>query len=142
MINEKKFYKDIVYRVAEQSECIGRKVGAIILIERRIIAEGWNSPPPGCSVKDCIRCNGHYESGKDLDKALCSHAEVNAISTAAYLGISLKGAVIICTTKPCSECAKLISRSGIKTIQYYEDYPSYYTDLICDRSKIKLERIT
>ena len=142
MKDKNKFFKDIVLRIAEQSECISRKVGAIITIEDRIVGEGWNSPPKKCLPSDCVRCNSQdHVSGAHLERALCQHAEQGAIATAAYLGISIKGGTIYCTTKPCAQCAALIVHSGIKKVYYIEDYVSNYTDLIFERGEIIYQKI-
>jgi dCMP deaminase len=140
MKESKAFFKDIVLRMAQQSECLSRHVGAIIVIDNRIIAQGWNSPPKKCSPNDCVRCNSHdHESGKNMEKALCQHAEQGAIATAAYLGISIKDGDLYCTTKPCSSCATLIVHSGIKRVFYIEDYSSKYTDLIFSSANVICE---
>jgi dCMP deaminase len=141
MKNKNLFFRDIVLRISEQSECKSRHVGAIIVLDDRIICEGWNSPPKKCKPEDCIRCNEKTESGKNLEKALCQHAEQGAIATAAYLGISIKGATLYCTTKPCASCATLLSHSGIKSVFYIEDYPSEYTDLIFSKANIFCEKL-
>lgn len=137
--NKDKFFKDILIRISEQSECKSRRVGAIITVDDRIIAEGWNSPPKKCSTDDCLRCAkpGTYKSGEHLDLALCQHAEVGAITTAAYLGIAIKGATLYCTTKPCSNCSTLIVHSGISRVFYIDDYKSIYTDMIFKKGKIE-----
>ena len=139
MKNANQFYKDIIIRISEQSECLSRKVGAIAVIDGRIIGEGWNSPPPKCHVLECIRCNSKekIESGTQVELSLCGHGESNLTSNCAYLGISLKNAIIYCTTKPCSSCATLLVQSGVSKIYYIHDYNSLYTDLILDRGKVK-----
>jgi dCMP deaminase len=140
--DKNKFFKDIVLRIADQSECISRKVGAIITIENRIIAEGWNSPPKKCLPDDCIRCNSsNHVSGAHLEMAICQHAEQGAIATASYLGISIKGGVMYCTTKPCAQCASLIVHSGINKVYFLENYNSNYTDLIFMRGGISCQKI-
>lgn len=142
MKDKNTFFKDIVLRIAEQSECLSRKVGAIITIEDRIIAEGWNSPPKKCLPEDCVRCNApDHVSGAHLERALCQHAEQGAIATAAYLGISIKGGIMYCTTKPCAQCASLIVHSGIKEVYFLEDYISNYTNLIFMRSGVVCQKI-
>jgi dCMP deaminase len=141
-INEKtNFYIDIINRIALNSECKSRKVGAIIVFDDRIISEGWNSPPPKCLTNECLKCGGNNKSGKNLELALCTHAEINAISSAAYLGFSIKTADIYCTTKPCSECAKAIAACGIKKVHYVEDYDSEYTDYIFIKNNIEIIKI-
>lgn len=143
MKNKINFYKDIILRISENSECLsGTKVGAVITLDNRIIAEGWNSPPKKCNAEDCYRCNNKHESGKNIETILCQHAEQGAIATAAYAGISLKkGAELYCTHKPCSSCATLIVHSGIKKIYYINDYVSVYTDIIFKKAGIKCLKI-
>lgn len=135
------FFHDIVMRVAQQSRCRSRQVGAIIVFEDRIIAEGWNSPPRGVTVELCSRCDGQQKSGANLEYAVCTHAEVNAISSAAYLGFSTRGCEIVCSVKPCSECAKLISTVGIRKVICFGDYDSPYTDAIFQAAGIPCEVI-
>ena len=141
MKEPKKYFKDIVLRTAEQSECLSRKVGAIITIENRIIAQGFNSPPKKCNPEDCVRCNKDSHSGKNMELALCQHAEQGAIATAANLGISIRGGSLYCTTKPCSSCATLLVHSGITEVFYIEDYPSQYTDLIFSKANILCQKL-
>jgi len=51
------------------------------------------------------------------------HAEMNAITDAARLGRSTKGATLYCTTYPCHNCAKHIVASGITRVVYIQPYP-------------------
>lgn len=51
------------------------------------------------------------------------HAEMAAISNAAYRGISLAGARISTTTFPCHLCARHIVASGLRNVAYIEPYP-------------------
>lgn len=55
------------------------------------------------------------------------HAEMNAITDAARLGISLQDATLYCTTFPCHMCSKLIIASGIKRVLFLEPYPKSLT---------------
>lgn len=54
------------------------------------------------------------------------HAEMAAISDAARLGRSVKGATLFCTTFPCHMCAKHIVAAGIKRVVFLEPYPKSY----------------
>jgi deoxycytidylate deaminase len=66
------------------------------------------------------------------------HAEMSAITDAARLGLSLKGAILYCTTFPCHMCAKLIIASGISNVVFLEPYPkSLANDLHCDALEIE-----
>jgi deoxycytidylate deaminase len=51
------------------------------------------------------------------------HAEMGAICDAARAGVSLRGAVLFCTTFPCHNCTKHIISAGIKKVIYMEPYP-------------------
>ena len=137
MKNKNQFIKDILLVIKNQSECRSRSVGAIIVRNDKIIAEGWNSPPRKCDHSDCIKCNVGDITGKRDGPSLCIHAEINAICAAAYNGIAIKDTILYCTLKPCSDCAKAISASGICEVYYFETYYSEYTDLIFKQAKIQ-----
>lgn len=51
------------------------------------------------------------------------HAEMSALTTAARLGVSVKGATLYSTTFPCHMCARHIISSGIARVVYIEPYP-------------------
>ena len=55
------------------------------------------------------------------------HAEANAITRAARLGIALEGSTIYTTSLPCNECAKMIVSSGIVRVVYSETYKADMT---------------
>lgn len=66
------------------------------------------------------------------------HAEMSAITDAARLGISTRGAVLYCTTFPCHMCAKHIVSSGIESVVFLEPYPkSLASDLHPDSIEIE-----
>jgi deoxycytidylate deaminase len=50
------------------------------------------------------------------------HAEMDAITSAARKGVSIKGCTLYCTTLPCHECARLIIGSGIRQVVFIEPY--------------------
>jgi dCMP deaminase len=119
------YFMNIAKQVATRSNCIKRKVGAIIVKDRRIISTGYNGTPRGvknCNENGCPRCNAWVESGKALDECFCSHAEENAIVQAAYHGISIKDSTLYTTFSPCLTCAKMIINAGIKEVYYNANY--------------------
>ena len=112
---------DIAKVVASRSNCMKRKVAAIIVRDKRVISTGYNGTPRGtvnCNEGGCPRCNGMAPSGTALDECLCSHGEENAIVQASYHGVSLKDAIIYSTFAPCLMCAKMIINSGIREVVY------------------------
>ncbi len=120
------YFMNIAKVVASRSNCIKRKVAAIIVKDKRVISTGYNGTPRGarnCNEGGCPRCNSMAPSGTALDECLCCHGEENAITQAAYHGTSLKGATLYTTFAPCLLCTKMIINSGIVEVVYNKDYP-------------------
>ena len=55
------------------------------------------------------------------------HAEMHALSQAASVGRSVRGATLYCTTFPCHGCARHIISSGIAEVVFIEPYPKSLT---------------
>ncbi len=98
----------------ENSYCIRRQVGALIVKDQRIISDGYNGTPSGFE-NVCEDANG-------LTKPYVLHAEANAITKIARSHNSSDGATLYVTASPCIECAKLIIQAGIKRVVYSEKY--------------------
>jgi dCMP deaminase len=120
------YFMGIAKVVASRSNCVKRKVAAVIVKDKRVISTGYNGTPRGtrnCSEGGCPRCNSFAESGKNLEECLCSHGEENAIVQASYHGISIKDSIVYTTFSPCLLCTKMIINAGIKEVVYNVDYP-------------------
>ena len=120
------YFMSIARVVASRSNCVKRKVAAVITLDRRIIATGYNGTPRGvrnCNEGGCPRCNSFAEGGTRLDECLCSHGEENAITQSAYHGVSVKGGTLYTTFSPCLTCTKMIINAGIVEVVYHADYP-------------------
>ena len=121
-----KYFMDIAYLVAERSTCLRRKVGAVAVLDRRILATGYNGAPSGvrhCLEAGCLRASLGIPSGQRHEICRGVHAEQNVIIQSALHGISLKGAELYCTTFPCFICSKMLINCGIKKIWVEESYP-------------------
>ena len=80
------YFMDIAKVVSSRSNCIKRKVAAIIVRDKRVVSTGYNGTPRGtrnCNEGGCPRCNSMAVSGTNLDECLCSHGEENAIVQAS-----------------------------------------------------------
>lgn len=120
------YFMKISQVVALRSNCIKRKVAALIVKDNRIISTGYNGTPRGiknCNEGGCPRCHTFGESGHALEECLCAHAEENAIAQAACHGVRIEGATIYSTFSPCLGCTKLIINGGIKRVVYNVAYP-------------------
>ena len=122
-----------------RSNCITRKVGAVIVRGNRQLATGYNGTPPGiknCYEGGCKRCSdrmkGRIKSGEGLARCLCNHAEANAIMHCAILGIEtgVTGATLYSTFVPCLECTKMAITIGIKKFVCLDEYPETNYELI------------
>tara|TARA_B100001013_G_scaffold328509_1_gene242289 strand:+ start:302 stop:790 length:489 start_codon:yes stop_codon:yes gene_type:complete len=126
------YFMKIAEVVALRSNCVKRKVAAIVVKDRRIISTGYNGTPRGvknCNEGGCPRCNSETKSGTRLDECLCSHAEENSITQAAYHGTTINGATLYTTMSPCLMCAKMIINGGIAEVVYNEEYTLGETSL-------------
>ncbi|MBR2318565.1 MAG: dCMP deaminase family protein [Bacteroidaceae bacterium] len=99
---------------AENSYCVRRKVGALIVKDKMIISDGYNGTPAGFE--------NICENDEGFTKPYVLHAEANAITKIARSNNNSNGATLYVTTSPCIECAKLIIQAGIIRVVYGEEY--------------------
>ena len=102
---------------AENSYCVRRQVGALIVKEKMIISDGYNGTPSGFE-------NVCEDEITKQTKPYVLHAEANAITKVAKSSNSSEGATLYVTASPCIECAKLIIQSGIRRVVYADSYHS------------------
>ena len=100
---------------SENSYCVRRKVGAILVKDQMIISDGYNGTPSGFE-NVCEENN--------VSKPYVLHAEANAITKVAKSANNCDGATLYITAAPCIECSKLIIQAGIKRVVYCDDYHS------------------
>lgn len=100
---------------AENSYCIRRKVGAILVKGQMIISDGFNGTPAGFE-------NVCEDESTGMTKPYVLHAEANAITKVARSNNSSEGSTLYVTASPCVECSKLIIQAGIKRVVYNELY--------------------
>lgn len=141
-----KRFMDLCNTIATWSSCYNdnRKIGAIIVRNKRIITTGYNGAPsgiPSCRDKGfCLRRKLNIPSGTQHELCYGIHAEQNAIIQAAKLGIAIDGATLYCTHQPCVICAKLIVNSGISRVVYGEGYPDDFAMEIFKLADVRVER--
>lgn len=109
---------------ALRSNCMKRRVGAVIARDKRVIATGYNGTPrhmTNCNEGGCPRCNTGNGSGAGLSTCLCLHAEENALLESGRDRIG-SNATLYCNTCPCLTCSVKIVQSGIKEVVYSQSY--------------------
>jgi len=115
---------------AENSYCIRRQVGVLIVKDKMIISDGYNGTPSGFE--------NVCEDEDGSTKPYVLHAEANAITKIACSNNNSKGATLYVTASPCIECAKLIIQAGIKRVVYSEKYRLMDGIELLEKAKIEL----
>lgn len=163
------YFMNLCEAYCAKSPCLSRKVGSVIVIDNRVVSAGYNGPPVGfphcgqerlkvdealvCLIYDkypyvsvdnmidvCPRQLLGYKSGERIDLCLAAHAERNAITNAARIGVPLKGGKLYLNTIfPCFECAKEIVNAGIvEVISAQDEFYDYQSEMIFRQCGIKL----
>ena len=134
--------------IANWASCYkaNRKIGAVIVKNKRIVTTGYNGAPAGIKTcverGECLRQKLGIASGTRAELCYAVHAEQNAIIQAARLGSSIDGATLYCTHQPCVLCAKMIVNSGIRRVVYREGYPDEFALQMLTEGGVELERYT
>jgi len=143
------YYMGIAIAVREKANCRGNRVGAVLVLENRVIATGYNGVPEGmknCLEGGCLRCRnpkGRFPSGTGYDLCICVHAEQNALLSAARFGISVQGATLYTTMQPCFGCAKELLQAHVKQIVYLHEWtPSDVDPEMDSQKKAEYQNIT
>jgi len=138
------YFMDITRLVANRSTCLRRKVGAILVKNRRILATGYNGVPSGirhCEEVGCLREKRSVPSGERHELCRGLHAEQNLIIQAAFHGIAINQSILYCTNKPCVICTKMIINAGIKKVYYEDGYDDPLSEEMCAEIGLELERL-
>ena len=121
------YFTDIVELIASRSTCLRRKVGAVLVRDKRILSTGYNGAPSGikhCLDAGCLRDDLKIPSGERHELCRGLHAEQNAVIQAALHGVSIKGSTLYCSNLPCIICSKMLINAGIEKViinDYYRD---------------------
>lgn len=118
------YFMHLASLAAQRSNCMKRRVGCVLVREKRVISTGYNGTPRGlknCGDGGCGRCNGGQGSGHGLSTCLCLHAEENALLEAGRERIR-EGAILYCDTCPCLTCSIKIAQVGISEVIYSQGY--------------------
>lgn len=120
------YFLEIAGLVSRRSTCLRRRVGALIVKDKRILATGYNGAPQGlphCSETGCLREKLKIPSGERQELCNGLHAEQNALLQASLHGVSVKDSILYCTNQPCIICAKMLINAGIKEVVIISGYP-------------------
>lgn len=130
------YFLKIARDVATRATCPRRSVGAVVVLDKRILTTGYNGAPhglPHCTEVGCKMQDGHC--------IRTLHAEQNAIVQGALNGVTLRGATLYVTCQPCNNCAKMIINAGIVKVVFDGDYPDPFAMELFEQSGTVLIRL-
>jgi len=111
------YFMQLASLAAQRSNCMKRRVGCVLVREKRVISTGYNGTPrnlKNCNEGGCKmmphnklhlkaltvlgpRCNKGQGAGMGLSTCLCIHAEENALLEAGRERIR-EGSILYCDT--------------------------------------------
>lgn len=163
------YFHNICVAVSSKSPCLSRKIGAVLVKDHSIVSTGFNGPSrgiPHCGherymkdlmlrlsmdvenyqrsriARECPRQILGYDSGTHMELCPAQHAEENAISNAARLGVSVLGTTLYMNCiVPCKNCFGTLINAGIVEIVVDKtDVYDKHTQYLIDNSSIKIRR--
>ncbi|MBS3873453.1 MAG: cytidine/deoxycytidylate deaminase family protein [Firmicutes bacterium] len=138
------YFMAITKVVAERSTCCRRRIGALIIYDRRILTTGYNGAPSGlrhCTDIGCLREERGIASGERHELCRGMHAEQNAIIQAASSGVSIRGGTLYTTHFPCVMCAKMIINAKIARVVFNSDYPDRLGQELLAEAGLQVKRL-
>lgn len=148
-ISRDQLYMGVADLLALRSTCLRGHVGALVVVDKRIVSTGYNGSPSGaphCLVDGCLpvkltdpttATSALLGGPAAVDDLLATygcqrsiHAELNSILWAARHGIRLAGGHMYCTYSPCKTCAEAIVQAGITTFTYKKTYRAERLDIM------------
>jgi len=138
------YFLKIADTVAERSTCLRRKVGAVLVADKRILSTGYNGAPKGlahCEEVGCLRQKMKIKPAERIEICRGTHAEQNALVQAAYFGLPVAGATLYSTHFPCITCVKMLLNAGIKKLVLRNSYPDKLAEEMIKEAGVIVEII-
>ncbi len=137
------YFLKIASLVATRSTCRRRRVGAVLVGDKRILTTGYNGAP--CNLKHCLdlgclREKMKIPSGERQELCRGLHAEQNAIIQAALYGVPVAGSTIYITCQPCITCVKMLINCKVTRIVTRNEYPDEFARKMLAESGIRYDK--
>lgn len=129
----------VAAREAAKSPDWWRQIGAVLVKGKRIRLCAYNRHLPHNYVTDILGDpRSNFDYGEHPEVYLSIHAEADIVAQAAEKGISLRGADVYVTTFPCSNCARLLTRAGVRKVFYSKGYSSFDAEKILHSAGVEI----
>jgi dCMP deaminase len=126
------YFLDIAYMASTRSQCLRRRVGAVLVQGKKLLGTAYNGAPmgvPDCSEAGCMlveefeakQVDGKEEMHKKQRCIRTIHAEQNLILFTDRK--DREGSIVYVTDEPCWTCANMLANSGITEVVYHRAYP-------------------
>ena len=138
------YFMEMARLVSKRSTCLRRKVGAVLVKNKRILATGYNGAPSGikhCTDIGCLREKLKIPSGQRHELCRGLHAEQNVLIQAAFYGTSTEASILYVTNQPCMICSKMLINAGVREIIVSDGYPDELAAEFLKEARIKVRRI-
>lgn len=115
--------------------CQRLRVGAVLALDERTVATGYNGAPSGLT-----HCTHDLSGPNDEHCTNAVHAEANVIAFAAKYGRSTAGTTLYITHSPCYACSGLLISAGITRVVYHHHYRSVEGLVKLEKAGIEVEQ--
>lgn len=132
------YFMNVAILTSKRSSDTNTKVGAVLVLNNKIIGTGYNGIPKGLD-KSLFPTNRDKEL-HESKYGYVVHAEANALLNTTVF--DLTNSKLYCTLFPCNECVKLCLQKGISEIIYLSDIHHDDPPYIAARKLLEAANIT
>lgn len=135
------YFMEMAKLAAKRASCLRRKVGAVLVKDKKVLATGYNGAPKDivhCDLTGCLREKLEIASGQRHEICRGVHAEQNLVAQAALHGVKTEKSTVYCTHQPCIICTKILINAGVEKIYYQNSYSDKFAEKLLQESEIEL----
>lgn len=132
-ISRHQMFMEMAHVVAKRSTCPRLNVGAVVVIDNRVVSIGYNGSAPGephCTDEGCLLVDGGCHR--------VIHAEINALKHTVFQPGPW---TLYVTNSPCQSCAEWVLRYPVKYVFFDHPYRLYHPVEFLMRSGVQVFRI-
>ncbi len=134
------YFMEMAELAAKRATCLRRKVGAVLVKNKKVLATGYNGAPMDiehCETTGCLREEMKVPSGERHEICRGVHAEQNLVAQAAIHGVKTEDSTVYCTHQPCIICTKILINAGVKKIYFKNSYSDEFAENLLEQSNVE-----